>query len=201
MQRYLAKHCGVCHSGPHRVVKRFDMSKIADVKRNLPLNVAAPMESLIWSKVKAGKMPPSTATPLTNAERSELATLLGRLATPVQSAVRSPAKADADTLPVVPPSSGLLSIQDYVETNPDLSKFVLWAKTSGVWDEVPRIGSYTIFFPTNHAVDELGPENRVFLLEGTGEDPFHNLRDVILNHGTALKYRPKSSTRRAACGR
>ncbi|MHB9068448.1 MAG: SUMF1/EgtB/PvdO family nonheme iron enzyme [Pirellulaceae bacterium] len=189
LQRHLVKHCGVCHAGPRRVVKRFDMSQIADLKRNLPLNVAAPMESLIWRKVKAGKMPPSTATPLTNAERSELATLLGRLAKPLQGADHSPSEAQANTAPIVPPSSVLPTIQDYVETNPDLSKFVLWAKTSGVWDEVPKIGSYTIFFPTNQAVDELGPENRVFLLEGTGEDPLGNLRDVILNHGAAPMYR------------
>ena len=89
----------------------------------------------------------------------------------------------------MPPPPKLSTIQQYVEQNADLTKFAAWAKQSGVWDEVPTIGSYTIFIPTNKAVEDLGPKNQQFLLAPTNID---NLRNVILNHGVALgKYAVK----------
>ena len=176
LQEYLVKHCGACHSGTGRVVRRFDVSELNKLKTNDLLDTKAPLESPIWTKVNSRKMPPPGAAPLTGAERSELAALLrGLVGHEGGQVVRDP------------PIQGVLTIQQYVEQNADLAKFAAWAKQSGVWDEVPTIGSYTIFIPTNKAVEDLGPKNQQFLLAPTNTDDLHT---VILNHGVALgKYR------------
>ena len=161
LQTHLLAHCGQCHTGPQRVVKRFDMSQVDSLKQNKLLDVAAPLESPIWKRVDAGKMPPATAKPLPQAAKTKLARLLG------------------DLIP---------TIQQYVDQDGDVSTFVSWAKKSGLWQELPTIGSYTFFVPSNQAVADLGEANQKFLLDPPPETkyPLQNLRSVILNHGVVL---------------
>jgi hypothetical protein len=79
LQEYLVKHCGACHAGTGRVVQRFDMSAMDGLKATKLLDMNAPLESPIWVRVSSSssrRMPPPDATPLTSAEKSELAGLL-----------------------------------------------------------------------------------------------------------------------------
>ena len=106
-----------------------------------------PLESPIWVKVNAGKMPPPTAKPLTDADKASMKQLLVELGEPTTDRGKRPVQ----------------TMQEYVEQNKDLTSFVEWAKLSKVWDDLPTTGSYTIFVPTNQAVADLGESNLTFL--------------------------------------
>ncbi|MHB0960344.1 MAG: SUMF1/EgtB/PvdO family nonheme iron enzyme [Pirellulaceae bacterium] len=168
----LRTHCGQCHTGPQRVVKRFDMSQIDSLKKNALINVGNPLESPIWVKVNTGKMPPPTAKQLTNADKAKLKQLIAKLGEPTM---------DRGKVPVQ-------TIQEYVEQNKDLTSFVAWAKQSKVWDDLPKTGSYTIFLPSNQAVADLGEANQKFLTDPPPDTkfPLKNLRSVVLSHGVVL---------------
>jgi formylglycine-generating enzyme required for sulfatase activity/uncharacterized surface protein with fasciclin (FAS1) repeats len=168
----LRTHCGQCHTGPHRVVKRFDMSHIDTLKGNALINLEQPLQSPIWVKVNTGKMPPPTAKPLTNADKATLEQRLAKLGEPITEREKRPVQ----------------TIQQYVEQNKDLTAFVEWAKLSKVWDDLPETGSYTIFLPSNQAVADLGEANQKFLTNPPPDTtfPLKNLRSVVLNHGVVL---------------
>ncbi len=150
---FLQQNCAACHGGKKRVVERFDVLQPVKLEETGLVNYGQPEASVLWKRVSRGEMPPPQSSRLSRDQRTELQRLIAR--------------ASAN------------DIVNVCRRDPRLQLFVDWAERTRVDRELRPDGAYTIFAPTNEAIESLGKQNLNHLLEHPVD-----LLSVVQNNGT-----------------
>ena len=186
----LEARCAACHAGENRVVAKFDVGDFPGLSPRY-LSPGRLEDSRLWQRIESGEMPPPRAEPLTHLEKQNIKRWLENAPPegPVAASAADPSKPDPSrTEPDTsspsrpqPPPDGKQGPRDIVRTIEGDSRFKIlerWAKQleidAGLRDAV---SNYTIFAPTDEAIQKLGARNLAALTQDDGL-----LLDLLINH-------------------